>query len=199
MKSNKLSSESSPIRDESNKNSNDQLLTITVEMGNGIEKNINIYKGDTAENVSDIFIKENNLSEDLKPILQLTIMNKMKEVYSNFNSNMSINNLKSNNEEATKKELINDKLFNHIYRNNKSNSSSLNISNEEEEKIFQEEMPSQTLNSSLDVQHKHIRRMSACERLHYLAVAKQRVEQRVRKEIANQGKCCIFNHRFKII
>lgn len=45
-----------------------ELLTITVEIGNGQRENIIIFENDDAEQVSEVFCKKHNIKDELKEI-----------------------------------------------------------------------------------------------------------------------------------
>jgi hypothetical protein len=50
------------------KNRGTELLTITVEIGNGQKENIVIYENDDAQQISDVFCEKHNINDDLKVI-----------------------------------------------------------------------------------------------------------------------------------
>lgn len=50
------------------RNRGNELLTITVEIGNGQKENIVIYENDDAQRISDAFCERHNIKDDLKVI-----------------------------------------------------------------------------------------------------------------------------------
>ena len=55
-------------RSHSGQNRGSELLTITVEIGNGQKENIVIYENDDAQQISDAFCEKHNINEDLKVV-----------------------------------------------------------------------------------------------------------------------------------
>lgn len=57
-----------------------ELLTITVEIGNGQKDNIIIYENDEAQHISDEFWKKHNINDELKAIFTNLIAENIKQV-----------------------------------------------------------------------------------------------------------------------
>ena len=57
-----------------------ELLTITVEIGNGQKENIIIYENDDAQYISDSFCKKHNINDELKTIFTNQIADNINQV-----------------------------------------------------------------------------------------------------------------------
>ena len=65
-----------------------ELLTITVEIGNGQRENILIYENDTAESVAEDFCKKYvNISKELKEVFTQQIDENIRQVKSEMGFN----------------------------------------------------------------------------------------------------------------